>query len=159
MHSLSRCALFPAVLVCGLCLQASEAPRFRLGNSAAPERYQAELTLSPAEDVIHDYHAQGLSLRGHPLAPLRPFLDKERVVPASALESMKPNRRYRVAGLVLLRQRPGTAKGITFMTLEYETGIVNLIVRLQVWQRYRRHTWTVVMAIGSVSWYVTVAVR
>ncbi len=95
-------------------------------------------TLSPAEDVIHDYHAQGLSLRGHPLAPLRPFLDKERVVPASALESVKPNRRYRVAGLVLLRQRPGTAKGITFMTLEDETGTVNLIVRLQVWQRYRR---------------------
>jgi error-prone DNA polymerase len=94
--------------------------------------------LSPAEEVIHDYHAQGLSLRGHPVAPLRPFLDKERVVPASALESVKPNRRYRVAGLVLLRQRPGTAKGITFMTLEDETGSINLIVRLKVWQRYRR---------------------
>jgi error-prone DNA polymerase len=94
--------------------------------------------LSPAEEVIHDYHAQGLSLRGHPLAPLRPFLDKDRVVPASALESVEPNRRYRVAGLVLLRQRPGTAKGVTFMTLEDETGNVNLIVWPQVWQRYRR---------------------
>jgi error-prone DNA polymerase len=94
--------------------------------------------LSPAEEVIHDYHAQGLSLRGHPMAPLRPFLDQERVVPASALESVEPNRRYRVAGLVLLRQRPGTAKGITFMTLEDETGNVNLIVRPQVWQRFRR---------------------
>jgi cytosol alanyl aminopeptidase len=52
MHSLSRCALFPAVLVCGLCLQASEAPRFRLGDSAAPERYQVELTLSPAEETF-----------------------------------------------------------------------------------------------------------
>ncbi len=94
--------------------------------------------LSPAQDVIHDYHAQGLSLRGHPLAPLRLFLDKQNVVPASALESLKPNRRYRVAGLVLLRQRPGTAKGITFMTLEDETGSANLIVRPQVWERFRR---------------------
>jgi error-prone DNA polymerase len=94
--------------------------------------------LSPAEEVIHDYHAQGLSLRGHPLAPLRPFLEKDRVVPASALESVEPDRRYRVAGLVLLRQRPGTAKGVTFMTLEDETGNVNLIVWPQVWQRYRR---------------------
>ncbi len=53
-------------------------------------------------------------------------------------ESVKPNRRYRVAGLVLVRQRPGTAKGITFMTLEDETGSANLIVRPQVWERYRR---------------------
>jgi len=94
--------------------------------------------LSPEQEVIHDYHAQGLSLRGHPLAPLRPFLDEQHVVPASALESLKANRRYRVAGLVLLRQRPQTAKGITFMTLEDETGTVNLIVRPQVWKRFRR---------------------
>jgi len=94
--------------------------------------------LSPSEEVIHDYRAQGLSLRGHPFAPLRESLDKERVVPASALGSVKPNRRYKVAGLVLLRQRPGTAKGITFMTLEDETGTVNLIVRPQVWERFRR---------------------
>ena len=94
--------------------------------------------LSPAQEVIHDYHAQGLSLRGHPFAALRPFLDKERVVTASALESVVANRRYKVAGLVLMRQRPGTAKGITFMTLEDETGSANLIVRPQVWERYRR---------------------
>jgi error-prone DNA polymerase len=94
--------------------------------------------LSPTQEVIHDYHAQGLSLRGHPVAPLRPFLEKEHVVPASELASLKPNRRYRVAGLVLLRQRPGTAKGITFMTLEDETGTANLIIRRQVWERFRR---------------------
>jgi error-prone DNA polymerase len=93
---------------------------------------------SPAEEVIHDYHAQGLSLRGHPLAALRPFLDKSHVVSASALETLQANRRYRVAGLVLVRQRPGTAKGITFITLEDETGSANLIVRPKVWERYRR---------------------
>jgi error-prone DNA polymerase len=94
--------------------------------------------LSLSEEVIHDYHAQGLSLRGHPFSPLRELLNKQAVVPASSLHSLKANRRYRVAGLVLLRQRPGTAKGITFMTLEDETGTVNLIVRPDVWERYRR---------------------
>jgi len=94
--------------------------------------------LSPAEEVIHDYHAQGLSLRGHPFGPLRAFLETQHVVPTTALQSLKPARRYRVAGLVLVRQRPGTAKGITFMTIEDETGTANLIVRPQVWERYRR---------------------
>jgi error-prone DNA polymerase len=94
--------------------------------------------LSPAEEVIHDYHAEGLSLRGHPLAPLRGSLDKQQVVTASALRELKAQRRYRVAGLVLVRQRPSTAKGITFVTLEDETGAANLIVRPPVWERYRR---------------------
>jgi error-prone DNA polymerase len=94
--------------------------------------------LSPVQEVVHDYYAQGLSLRGHPFDSLRESLDKQRIVRAAALEGLKPNRRYRVAGLVLLRQRPQTAKGITFMTLEDETGTVNLIVRLEVWERYRR---------------------
>jgi error-prone DNA polymerase len=94
--------------------------------------------LSLEQEVIHDYHAQGLSLRGHPLAPLRASLHEQHVLPAAALQDVKANRRYRVAGLVLLRQRPATAKGITFMTLEDETGSANLIVRPQVWQRFRR---------------------
>jgi error-prone DNA polymerase len=94
--------------------------------------------LSPAQEVVHDYHAQRLSLRGHPFDPLRAFLETQRVVPTAALQSVQPGRRYRVAGLVLVRQRPGTAKGITFMTIEDETGTANLIVRPQVWKRYRR---------------------
>jgi error-prone DNA polymerase len=94
--------------------------------------------LSPAQEVVHDYYAQGLSLRGHPFAPLREALKAQRVVPAADLQTLPPNRRYKVAGLVLLRQRPQTAKGITFMTLEDETGSANLIVRLPVWEKYRR---------------------
>jgi error-prone DNA polymerase len=94
--------------------------------------------LSLAQEVVHDYHAQGLSLRGHPFASLRAALDAQKVVSASALQSLKANRRYRVAGLVLVRQRPGTAKGVTFITLEDETGTANLIVWPQVWERYRR---------------------
>jgi error-prone DNA polymerase len=94
--------------------------------------------LSPVEEVIHDYHAQGLSLRGHPFAPLRAALEAQNVVPASALQTVQPNRRYRIAGLVLVRQKPGTAKGTTFITLEDETGSANLIVWAHVWKRYRR---------------------
>jgi error-prone DNA polymerase len=95
-------------------------------------------SLSAPEEVILDYQAQGLSLRGHPMAPMRPALDRLRVVTAAALSSLRPDRRYKVAGIVLLRQRPGTAKGITFMTLEDETGTANLIIRLPVWERYRK---------------------
>jgi error-prone DNA polymerase len=94
--------------------------------------------LSPTEEVIHDYHSQGLSLRGHPFTSLRKSLEAQRVVTAAALKDLKAERRYRVAGLVLVRQRPQTAKGTTFMTLEDETGTVNLIVWLNVWERYRR---------------------
>jgi error-prone DNA polymerase len=93
--------------------------------------------LSPAEDVIHDYLAQGLSLRGHPFAPLRASLEQQRVMPISALQDVPADRRYRIAGLVLVRQRPSTAKGTTFMTLEDETGTANLIVWLHVWEKYR----------------------
>ncbi|MDB5348908.1 MAG: polymerase alpha subunit [Planctomycetota bacterium] len=94
--------------------------------------------LSPAQEVINDYHAHGLSLRGHPFAPLRESLTARRVVTAAALQTLPADHRYRVAGLVLLRQRPGTAKGVTFMTLEDETGTTNLIVWRQVWEKFRR---------------------
>lgn len=94
--------------------------------------------LSPPEDVFLDYRSQGLSLRGHPLASLRESLAALNVVPASRLKELEADRPYRVAGLVLMRQRPSTAKGTTFMTLEDETGIANLIIWPHVWERFRR---------------------
>jgi error-prone DNA polymerase len=94
--------------------------------------------LAPAEEVVLDYHAQGLSLRGHPLAALREALAALDVVTAASLKELEADRCYRVAGLVLVRQRPGTAKGVTFMTLEDETGTTNLIVWPDVWERFRR---------------------
>jgi error-prone DNA polymerase len=93
---------------------------------------------SPLEEVFADYGATGLSLRQHPIAFLRPQLDKLAVVPADRLESLTQGCKLKVAGLVLMRQRPGTANGVTFVTLEDETGTVNLIVHLQVWERHRR---------------------
>ena len=104
--------------------------------------------LSPAEEVIHDYRAQGLSLRGHPMAPLRTHLERQNVVKIESLASLKAEQRYRIAGLVLLRQRPGTAKGVTFMTLEDETGTANLIVWKNVWDRFRRVAHQVSCALG-----------
>ncbi len=103
----------------------------------AEETPPAELpSMPPEEEVYADYRACGLSLKAHPLSFYRAELDRLRVVPASRLAAL-PNQRYvRVAGLVLVRQRPGTAKGITFVTLEDETGVANLVVHQAIWQRY-----------------------
>ncbi|HYO25703.1 MAG TPA: OB-fold nucleic acid binding domain-containing protein, partial [Lacipirellulaceae bacterium] len=78
----------------------------------------------------------GLTLRAHPVSFFRAELDRMAVTPASALFKWTHGRSVKVAGLVLMRQRPGTAKGITFVTLEDETGIANLIIHARVWKRY-----------------------
>lgn len=94
--------------------------------------------VTPHEGMAADYRAMGLSLDAHPIAFLRKVFDEQGVVPAAALADQIPDRRYTVAGMIILRQRPGTAKGITFMTLEDETGTANLIVRLEVWERFHK---------------------
>ncbi len=94
--------------------------------------------LSPLEQVFADYRATGLSLKGHPLGFYRADLEQARVATADELTRLPDGRQARVAGLVILRQRPSTAKGITFVTLEDETGTANLVVKPQVWERYRR---------------------
>ena len=106
--------------------------------------------LGEFEEVVADYRTAGLSLRAHPLKFLRPQLDARRITPASRLASSRDGQFLRVAGLVLLRQRPSTAKGITFVTLEDETGIINLIVQPAVWERHHQaaRTATVLMAHG-----------
>jgi len=94
-------------------------------------------TMTQAEEVLADYRTTGLSLLAHPLQFLRGELEKLRVIPASGLKTWPNGKWVRVAGLVLVRQRPSTAKGITFVTLEDETSTANLIVRPEVWKRYR----------------------
>ncbi|HMP07343.1 MAG TPA: OB-fold nucleic acid binding domain-containing protein, partial [Lacipirellulaceae bacterium] len=91
--------------------------------------------LSPQQQVHADYRAAGLSLRGHPLAFVRAELDALGAIQAAQLADWPTDRPVRIAGLVLMRQRPGTAKGITFVTLEDETGSANLIVHPRVWKR------------------------
>jgi error-prone DNA polymerase len=90
------------------------------------------------EEVVEDYASLKLSLKRHPLALLRRSLDRQGLMPASGLADLGPGRWVRVAGLVLVRQRPGTASGIVFITLEDETGVVNLVVYADVFERYRR---------------------
>ena len=93
--------------------------------------------MTEAEEVLADYRSTGLSLLAHPLQFLRSELETLKTVPASTLKTWPNGRWVRVAGLVLVRQRPSTAKGITFVTLEDESGTANLIVRPDVWKRYR----------------------
>ena len=92
--------------------------------------------LSPQEEVFADYQTAGLSLRAHPMSFYREALNNLNVVSAERLQYLQHKRRVRVAGLVLLRQRPGTANGITFVTLEDETGTANLLLHQSTWERY-----------------------
>jgi error-prone DNA polymerase len=89
------------------------------------------------EEIVEDYTALSLSLRAHPLELLRPKLDAARVTPNALLPTVGEGRRVTVAGIVIVRQRPGTAKGVIFMTLEDEAAICNVIVWPHVFQRYR----------------------
>ncbi len=93
-------------------------------------------SLTPQEEVYADYQSSGLTLRQHPVSFFRAELDALAVTPAVGLFDWPHGQPVKVAGLVLMRQRPGTAKGITFVTLEDETGIANLIVHARTWQRY-----------------------
>ncbi len=116
-------------------------PSLQISKSRNPQIPKSPIPLPPlslAEEVLADYRTTGLSLRGHPLGFLRAELAKRGVVPARSLETLPDGSLVSVAGIVLVRQRPGTAKGITFVTLEDETGTANLIVRLAVWRRCRR---------------------
>jgi error-prone DNA polymerase len=103
-----------------------------------PEEPAAALpAMLPAETVVQDYDSLGLSLNDHPIGLLRTELDRLRVSPSEKLKTAPSRSPIAVAGLVTHRQRPGTAKGIVFMTLEDETGQANLIIRPTIWERYR----------------------
>ena len=91
------------------------------------------------EHVVEDYAAIGLSLKAHPIAFFREDLARRGVLTSEAHWAERlAGRRVTVAGLVLVRQRPGTAKGVIFLTLEDETGIVNVVVWPKVFERNRR---------------------
>ena len=123
------------------------------GLSSEPEVRPASLpALSAPEEVLADYRTTGLSLQAHPLSFLREDLTRRGVAPAESLKILPNGGPVRVAGIVLVRQRPGTAKGITFVTLEDETGQANLIIRPDVWKKYRTaaHGATLLLAQGRL---------
>ena len=111
--------------------------------------------VQPLRKVAHDYAAMGLSLRPHPISFIR---ERLQTMGATSNIELKDEKRWRqgkniaVAGIVLVRQRPSTANGIVFMTIEDESGIANLIIRPKIYQKYRkaaRHA-VVVMVRGRV---------
>ncbi|MFL9957748.1 MULTISPECIES: error-prone DNA polymerase [Paraburkholderia] len=91
-----------------------------------------------AHDIIADYRSVGLTLGRHPLELLRPQLLASRLMPASTLRTYRDGRLARGCGLVTVRQRPGTAKGVMFVTLEDETGNVNVIVWPSLLEKQRK---------------------
>ena len=103
-------------------------------------REEAPVLAAPSEgeEIVGDYRAQGLTLGRHPLALLRERLLAQRFLPASTLMDFQNGQLARGCGLVTVRQRPGTAKGVLFLTLEDETGNVNVIVWPSLVEQQRR---------------------
>ncbi len=109
-----------------------------LADSRIDDETPALGTPSEAEDIVSDYNASGLTLGRHPLSLLRPALLEQRLMPASTLHTYRNGRFARACGLATVRQRPSTAKGVMFVTLEDETGNVNVIVWPTLLERQRK---------------------
>ena len=90
------------------------------------------------EGVVDDYRATGLTLGRHPMAILRPTLDRLGLGDTRQLGSFRPGARIHLPGIVLMRQRPGTSKGVVFLTVEDEHGVGNLVVFAAVAERDRQ---------------------
>jgi error-prone DNA polymerase len=111
---------------------------------------ESPVALTPATEartVVEDYRSTGLSLRRHLVAFLREELRARGVSACAELDHARDGRRVCVAGLVLVRQRPGSARGVMFLTIEDETGVANLIVWPSVFARQRR----VILAAGTIA--------
>lgn len=113
--------------------RATRAP-LRLPDRDAPPSFPG---LDAFQTIGWDYRASSHSARGHPLAPLRPALRARGLSTAREVAAMPDGRRVRHAGLVICRQRPENAGGVTFLTLEDETGFVNVVLWDSVWQRHK----------------------
>ncbi|MBW4052419.1 MAG: error-prone DNA polymerase [Proteobacteria bacterium] len=107
-------------------------------HQAAHEPTPLLRTPTEGERIVADYASLGLTLGRHPLALLRSALRSKHLISARELDSLAHGKPVRTAGIVLMRQRPGTASGVTFLTLEDETGQVNIIVWERIGDEYRR---------------------
>ncbi|WP_292063440.1 error-prone DNA polymerase [Brevundimonas sp. UBA7664] len=118
---------------------ASSAPLFEaMGLNEADGRPPEALPLlAPSEEVVGDYQTIRLSLKGHPVSFLRERLARAGALTAKAYPARPNGRTVAVGGVVLVRQRPGTAKGVCFMTIEDETGVANLVIWPDVFETFR----------------------
>ncbi len=94
--------------------------------------------MTAGRQVVEDYRSTGLSLRRHPVSFLRPDLSARRIVRCGDLATIRDGKRLEVAGIILVRQRPGSARGVLFVTIEDETGHANLILWPSVFEAQRR---------------------
>jgi len=111
------------------------------GSQPEPELVEPPVMLVPMTgggEVVEDYRSTGLSLRSHPVAFLRQELSGRKMVTCADLTHTRDGRRVIVAGIVLVRQKPGSARGVLFITIEDETGFANLIVWPSVFEQQRR---------------------
>ncbi|HEX9771920.1 MAG TPA: OB-fold nucleic acid binding domain-containing protein, partial [Steroidobacteraceae bacterium] len=115
-----------------------EVPSALIGQPRIAEGIPLLRAPREGQDIVADFRHVGLSLRRHPMALLRPRLEAHSILSAARLRERPHGSRVRTAGLVITRQRPGTAGGVIFVTLEDETGHINLIVWRQVAERQRR---------------------
>jgi len=119
----------------------SDSPIGMFEGQPSESKYEAQLVLpllTEAAHVVEDYATTGLSLKAHPVSFVRKQLDSLGVTAAGNLAKMKNGDAIKVAGLITVRQRPGTAKGVLFVTIEDESGFANLVVWAKVFEKYRK---------------------
>jgi error-prone DNA polymerase len=125
-------------------------PLFDRPEIKGAREHEPDFALPPmplGEHVVNDYRFLSLSLKAHPVAFLRGKIAAIGVVPNERLAEMASGRRTKVSGLVLVRQRPGSASGVIFMTLEDETGIANIVV----WPKAFEHNRPVVLGARFIT--------
>jgi error-prone DNA polymerase len=121
--------------------QAPDLPLFAYAEARdeGAEDQPAQLPAMPlAEHVVNDYQTIRLSLKAHPMVFLREHYADQKFVTADRLKSIRDGKRLSIAGLVLIRQRPGSAKGVVFITIEDETGVANLVIWPDVFEKQRK---------------------
>lgn len=135
-------------------LRDEELPLFAAASARAgatvTEIIEPETTLramAAGREVVEDYSHTGLSLRHHPVSFLRADLASRRIVSCAEAMGSRDGRWLEAAGIVLVRQRPGSAKGVMFVTVEDETGIANLVVWTKVFERFRR----IILSSGMIA--------
>jgi error-prone DNA polymerase len=117
---------------------APDLPLFALDKDEG-EEVRFNLSQMPiCEHVVADYQTTRLSLKAHPMSFLRRSMDKQGYTPNHLLAQMRNGKSIKLAGIVLIRQRPGSANGVCFITLEDETGVANLVVWPKVMEAYRK---------------------
>jgi len=118
---------------------ASSAPLFAaMGLEEGDDAESAGLaSMALSEDVVADYETLRLSLKAHPMSFLRAHFASLNAVPANAVAKTPDGRRTATAGIVLVRQRPGTAKGVVFLTIEDETGVANIVIWPKLFEQFR----------------------